>query len=164
MKKILFLFALLTSSCSFVDEITLFRPTEITMEHLEPITLCANDATFNYDQPGNDLSNLVEMWFNQVITLDKKCNNKIDFNLEDAIMKKSKHDKSIQYEHRIYANLVLNTINSNESRASANVYNKMKFNSKSTLAEKETYSLKLNEKTMADFDKTMRNSIKKYLK
>ena len=163
MRKIIICALALLSGCSFVNDLGSRTP-EITMDHLEPITICAEEIKFNYDGAESKLSDSVKMWHDNVIVLDKSCANNAEFNIIDISSKKFKQDGQIQHEEILSAELIVTRISGNKSRALANVYNILNFDEDATLARKEKHLFNLNEKMIQDFDEIMRKSIEVYIK
>lgn len=150
------------SGCSFNQDRGVNR-TEITVEHLKPILICASNLDFNYDGESSELANLVNQWSDHVLKLDTSCARSAELNLTEVVIKKSEFDNQVRYDKKIAANLTIIEMNGNQSSAETSTYNKLTFEKKSTLAEKEKYLQSLNEKMLNDFDKTMRLSIRRYI-
>lgn len=133
------------------------------MAHLKPIEICAKNLQFNYQNEPTNLSKYIELWSKDIIKLNTSCPYIATLNLKNASLNKKSTRTSIHYTTNIEAELILDTPEGTESKASANINNKMTLSKKLTLAEKEKHILELNEKNISDFDKTMKESIKKYI-
>lgn len=152
---------LLTSSCA-INKNYGNRQAEITVEHLKPIEICASSKELIYNGAKNSLSEHISDWFNFVVKTSNQCDSKLKFEIKKSVINKIKTSHFTTYEEVVEASMYL-TDNKSSSEAKASTANKIKLSSNLTLKEKENFLMTLRERTISNFDKNMKKTIKSYI-
>jgi len=165
-KAIILILLMLTSSCAWMNPkgSMLDNREEISAAHLKPLSVCANQIKIEYDGFPNEVYNLANDWLEEVLKLNKDCENLVIFKINSAYIVRKHVGGITTYKDYIDAELTMHYMTGKTATAKAKTENLIKMDSDLTLAQKENYKRSLHEQTMNSFDKTMRESIRKWIK
>ena len=166
-KLIILLLCCGIAACSSDTNITDQDNPELTLAHLDPITVCGTRKSVSFDEEIEPQMNLLlRDWYSNILTLNRNCiDREVKFEIKefDFITSVDKKMHETTYTQKISAKVSVRDFTGEKSKATSKTENTITFDSAASLADKETYKLKLYEETINDFDKVMRKSIKKYL-
>ncbi len=124
MKKTIIIALALLTACTTTQPEEVVVP-DMTMEHLQPITVCASEINFKYDGQISKTSKAMANWYENIIKLNTNCVSSATFTIKEAIVKKDRDLDMLIYEEIMSAELVSTSIRGITSKAQAKIGNKL---------------------------------------